>query len=280
VTADLPPTSDAAVPVRQRPADGVARQLPPGLGLVKPEPCLVDRLPRDRRRRLEHLGDLVVTEAAQLAQQERRSLALGERFEVRAKRDEPFLRLQRLGGSARRIRLCLVQPGVHAASPKHVDRLVVGDAEQPWAQRDVRLPAQERLPRVRHRGAHGVEGVLVVTDDREAVGVQRPVLALVDRAEGRCIAAGGQRREGLVAAKSQTAQRGLPRRLGQRGPVHAHSGLTPHVSMTPADRTGTKACRCDRFTVPGVEAQRLPSAASRASGGTAPGATRPSTVPM
>jgi hypothetical protein len=89
---------------------------------------------------------------------------------------------------------------------QQVDRLVVRDPEQPRAQRDLAIVTPQCLPRLRHRVVHGVVRVLVMSEDRAAVAIQRPMMALVDGGEGGRVAAGGHGAERLVAARAEPAR--------------------------------------------------------------------------
>src|SRR3954469_10475005 len=127
---------DAAVAVRERPADAAALHFASLLRLHQRRARLEDRLLDELRGDPEHLGDLAVAEAAELAQQQRRALALGQRVEVTAQilellpRGHPLL--DSCAGGVRRIELL---DGV--APTQDRDRLVVRDPEQPRPQLEV-----------------------------------------------------------------------------------------------------------------------------------------------
>ncbi|HEX2103219.1 MAG TPA: hypothetical protein VHF51_06175 [Solirubrobacteraceae bacterium] len=195
----------AAVAVGQRPLDSSAHHLTPRLRLVQRQARLVDRLSDGAGRDREHDRDLVVAEAAELAQQQRAALALGQRGEVGAQAGHTLADVERLVRAPGRDPMRLLELAVGSPPAQDVHRLVARDAEQPRPQCGAPVAATQRRPGIHHGLVEGIVRVVVVADDRAAVAQQIGLVALVQRGEGLGVALGGHRAQGRIATP-----RGLP----------------------------------------------------------------------
>jgi hypothetical protein len=132
-----------------------------------------------------------VSEAAELAHDERRALTLGQVLEVGAKLSKALADLDRLGQRISGERVDDVQIDGDATLAQARDRLVVGDTEQPRAHIEVAFLEPQCRERLGHRALQRVARLLVVAEERAAIAIQRAVVALVHRRERRSTAARG-----------------------------------------------------------------------------------------
>jgi hypothetical protein len=132
-----------------------------------------------------------VSEAAELAHDERRALALGQVLEVGAKLSKAFADLDGLGQRISGQRVEDVQLDGDATLAQARDRLVMGDAEQPRAHLEIAFLEPQRRVRLGHRALQRVARLLVVAEERAAIAIQRTMVALVHRRERRSAAARG-----------------------------------------------------------------------------------------
>ena len=123
--------------------------------------------------------DLLVRDAAELAQKQGAPSAIRKLGEVRHQRGPscPLAGLVLGRGGGLMSVPCKLLARVPGAPPDHPDGFVVGDPEQPWAKRGVAPSTLQRRQRGRERGLQRILGVRLVTHDRAAVAVQRLVLA-------------------------------------------------------------------------------------------------------
>jgi uncharacterized membrane protein YdbT with pleckstrin-like domain len=92
----------------------------------------------------------------------------------------------------------LVEIAVGTAGAQQGDRLVVGDPVQPRTQRDLPRLARERAQRLDHRVLQRIRGVVAVAENRVAVAMQRPMMALEDRGHRALAARSRQPRQAGV----------------------------------------------------------------------------------
>ena len=221
VRAHAPAAQHAAVAVRQCALDVSAEHRPALGALLQPRARLEDRLLDRARRAVEHAGDLLVRQPAQLAQHERHALALGQVAQVRAQQRQSLAVLQRLRQGIGPDRADRIQVHHVAALAQPRDRLVVGDPEQPRAQLEVAPLVAQGRQRLGHRALQRIARVLVVVQDRAAVAIEGLVMALVHRRQRR-----------RVRTRRLRAQRGCPppsQRRCQPGGRHLFPGHTPHI---------------------------------------------------
>ena len=197
----------AAAEVRELLADLLARRLTRrpardqrGAGL---EHERLHLLPRD----VEHRGDLVVRDGAELGEHQRGPLVLGQRRDVAEQLADVLapLRLGRQVLGGRRVELVERQL---AAGAQHREAAVARDRVEPRPELDLRSAAHEvavgghervldRVLRLVGRGQH-------VAAEREDAAV----VAVIDRLEGRLAPAAHERDEPLVGGDAQ--QHGRP----------------------------------------------------------------------
>jgi hypothetical protein len=221
VRADAARTQAAAISVGDAVADADALGRAPVDGLVESAAGVEHGAAGGLVGDAEGDRDVVVAQAAELAHDERAALALGQAAQVVDELGEADAVLGVDLGSGHGRLVELGEFRVRAAAADDVDRLVVGDAVQPRAQRAARLAARQAAQRVLEGVLGRVLGVLVVEEDRSAVAQERAVVALVERGEGGIAAGGGAAGEGLVAEARQDA---APQRRGLQGGGRGHSG--------------------------------------------------------
>nr|WP_228430995.1 hypothetical protein [Baekduia soli] len=168
---------------------------------ARPDQQRLDR----RDRRLHRLGDLLVAQRVDLAQQERGALGLGQRLDVGDELAELLAVVDLVGGR----RAVLGEVDVHGV---HADRRLLAQVVQAAVARDAVQPR----PHVDRAvvGEHRVEGggedllqhVLGVLAGAEHVPAEREQAGLVaadERLVGRLVAAPGQGDQALVALQAQ-----------------------------------------------------------------------------
>src|SRR5579875_287646 len=199
------PAQHPSVTVGDSPAHLLTAHFAPLLDLRQPLARLEDRLLGGGGGGAQRDPDLLVGEPAELAQEQRRALALGQPGEILDQAAPAGAAVHRLLDRARqrhllaqRLRLALAP-----APPQQRDRLVVGDPVQPGPQRRRAPLLAKRGQRSGERRLQRVLRVLVVAENRAAVAVQRLVVALVDDRERALAAPGGLPRQQLVAEVRQ-----------------------------------------------------------------------------
>jgi hypothetical protein len=144
-----------------------------------------------------------MAEAVELAEHERPPLAIGEVPQVRPQMGQALAVLDGLRQPLRAQSGGLAQLGGRPAPAQQRYRLVVGDAEEPRAHLEVAPLALQRRERSSHRALQCVARVLVVSEDRSAVAVQRLVVALVEDRERLRVARGRKRAQHRIAPEPQ-----------------------------------------------------------------------------
>jgi hypothetical protein len=129
-----------------------------------------------------------------------RALAIGQRTDA----------VERLAQLLAALDLDLRADGKHAGRgrqsgpcrPQRVERLVVGDPVQPWAQIAHLGARAQRLPRAHEGRLQHVLGQRL-GEQAPQVALQRPAVALDDLLEGTIVAGGGERAQAAVALRAQ-----------------------------------------------------------------------------
>ena len=158
---------------------------------------------------LHRLGDLVVAERVDLAQQQRRALRLGQRLDVLEQLADRLAALDVLDRG-----LAVVgEVHVHRVdadrllAAQMVQRAVARDPVQPRAHVDRALVGEQRVERGREDLLQHVLGVLLGGEHVPAEGEQARLVAGDERLIGGLVALAGQRDEPLVALQAQQRRR-------------------------------------------------------------------------
>jgi hypothetical protein len=189
-----------------------------------------------RDRGLHRLGDLLVGQRVDLAQQERGALRLGEILDVGDEEPELLALMHLVGGR----QAALGQVHVHRVHPDRgraaqvVERPVASDPVQPRPHVDLAVVGQDRVER---GGEDLLQHVLRVLLGREHVPAERQQPRLVagdQRLERMLVAAPDERDQALVGLQPQ--QRRAPMKSGYAGLVygrgfHAESELSRGVEL-------------------------------------------------
>ena len=197
---------DAPIPLRKRSADLITLHLAPLGHVTQREARLVYDLACGGLGCVERLRDLGVAQAAQLAHDQRAPLTVRQSVEVGDELTQP---LARLGLRVRRRLRRLRQRGIDERGPaaQDRDRFVVGDAVEPWPERDPPLLVGQRSQGGLHRVLERVLRLVGIGQDGAAEAIELLVIAPEDRLERPLVAPARKAGQALVAEQPQRSPR-------------------------------------------------------------------------
>jgi hypothetical protein len=266
VGADLAAAQYPPVAARDVAAHELAGQRAAALGLEQRLARLVDRLLGRAGRDVQRGPDLPVAEPAELAQDERGALVVRQRQQVGAQRRQPLVQLGVGRGVVGR-RQVGVQRVVRPPAAQDVDRLVVGDPEEPGPQRDVALRGVPRMPQRRPRAVGRLARVVGILQQPLAEPQHVVLLVAVERGERRAVAG------------TEAMPQDLRVRVRHRPPSGRHRAACQDHAAAPAGGVRARGRRAPRGARPAQAEGRLrrpppaawPPSAARPACPTAPG---------
>ncbi len=208
---------------------------------------------------LHGLGDLVVGESVDLAQQQGGALRLGELVDVGYQLAEALAAEHLVaGGDA-----VLGEVDVHAVhadgggAAQMVEGAVAGDAVEPGPHVDLALVCEHGVEGGGEHLLEDVLGVLTRAEHVAAEGQQARLVARAERLEGGRLALAGERYEALVGLQAQQSRRAAQARHGagmwESGDLHGNGPMLP---SPPTDTVARQKLRLQPCQIPAEMGER------------------------